>query len=75
MKFLRYQNIDVSHYFWRTTQQQDVDMIEETTDKLAAYEFKRGKTERGRFPETFMENIPNVETRIISPENIEEFIS
>lgn len=74
MKFLRYQNIDTSHYFWRTTQQQEIDLIEETTDKLMAFEFKWSKTERVRFPQTFTENYPNVETRIISPENIEEFI-
>jgi uncharacterized protein len=75
MKFLRYQNIDTTYYFWRTTQQQEIDLIEETIETLAAYEFKWSKTERVRFPQTFTENYPNVETRIISPENIEEFIS
>jgi predicted AAA+ superfamily ATPase len=75
MKFLRYQRIDASHYFWRTTQQQEIDLIEENGEKLAAFEFKWSKTEKTRFPQTFTENYPHAETLVVSPENVEEFIS
>lgn len=74
MKMLRYHNKDVSHYFWRTTQQQEIDLIEEQGDKLDAFEFKWSKTEKVRFPQTFTENYPKAETKVISPENVEEFI-
>lgn len=74
MKFLRYQGIDASHYFWRTTQQQEIDLIEENGEKLAAFEFKWSKAEKARFPQTFTENYPHAETQIFSPENVEEFI-
>lgn len=74
IKILRYKNVDASYYFWRTTQQQEIDLIEEVDDKLTAYEFKWSKTERVRFPQTFTENYPNTATQIISPENIEDFI-
>lgn len=75
MKFLHYQNIDATHYFWRTTQQQEIDLIEETADKLMAFEFKWSKKERVRFPQTFTTNYPNVETQVISPENVEDWIN
>ena len=74
VKMLRYKNIDVTHYFWRTTQQQEIDLIEEQEDKLEAFEFKWSKTEKVRFPQTFTENYPQALTKIISPENVEEFI-
>ncbi|NML19935.1 ATP-binding protein [Pseudoflavitalea sp. G-6-1-2] len=75
MKYCRYHNLNVSQYFWRTTQQQEIDLIEEDSDKLHAFEFKWSKTEKPRFPETFTGNYPGSETKVISPENMEEFIA
>ncbi len=74
MKFLRYQNIDVSHYFWRTTQQQEIDLIEESEDGLKAFEFKWGRNEKVRFPQTFTSNYSGAETFVITPENVDEFL-
>lgn len=74
MKYVRYHDISATHYFWRTTQQQEIDLIEETSDKLLALEFKWSKNEKPRFPQTFTANYPTAETKIISPENVEEFI-
>ena len=74
MKFLRYNNMDVKQYFWRTTQQQEIDLIEDDGDKLSAFEFKWNKTGKVRFPQTFTDNYPNSTTQIISPDNIEDFL-
>lgn len=74
MKYDRYHNISATHYFWRTTQQQEVDLIEEVSDILSAYEFKWSKNERPRFPVTFTSNYPDAQTKVISPENVEEFL-
>ncbi len=75
MKFLRYNSIDAKQHFWRTTQQQEIDLIEEhAAGKLKAFEFKWGKNERVRFPQTFTDNYPDTETAIISPDNMEEFL-
>ncbi len=74
MKYLRYHELTASHYFWRTTQQQEIDLIEETSDKLLAFEFKWSKNEKPKFPETFTANYPGTQTKIISPENMEEFV-
>jgi len=41
---------------------------------LKAFEFKWGKTEKVRFPQTFTENYPGSETFVISPDNVEKFL-
>ncbi len=74
MKFLKYNNIDTKLYFWRTTQQQEIDLIEEREGKMYATEFKWGKTAKARFPSTFTDNYEVAGTQIISPENVEDFI-
>ncbi|MGY3213968.1 ATP-binding protein [Mucilaginibacter sp. HD30] len=75
MKFLRYHQNDARLYFWRTTQQQEIDLIEEHEGGvLKAFEFKWGKTQKVRFPQTFTENYPGAETSIISPDNLEDFL-
>ena len=40
IKMLSNQEKEADHYFWRTTQQQEIDLIEETADGITAYEFK-----------------------------------
>ncbi len=71
-KFLAYQSVDVKHYFWRTTQQQEIDLIEEDENGMRAFEFKWSKTDKIRFPQTFTDNYPNTETFVVSPSNIED---
>ncbi|MEJ7693643.1 ATP-binding protein [Daejeonella sp.] len=74
IKSLRYHNIDVDQYFWRTTQQQEIDLIEDDGEALSAYEFKWGTKSRSKFPQTFMENYRISETLVITPENLEDFL-
>jgi len=74
MKHLAYNNVDAKLYFWRTTQQQEIDLVEEHEGgSLYAFEFKWGKATKVRFSATFTENYPGVKTKIISPDNLEEF--
>jgi len=74
MKFLRYNNIDAVQHFWRTTQQQEIDLIEENEGKFSAYEIKWNKKLKVHFPITFTENYPGSETFVISPENIQDLL-
>ncbi len=75
VKQLRNNDIDVELFFWRTTQQQEIDLIEEHEGGiLKAFEFKWGKNVKIRFPQTFTHNYPGTETFVISPDNIEEFL-
>lgn len=75
LKFLRYKGIETVQYFWRTTQQQEIDLIEETNQQFAAFEFKWNEKAKARFPQTFIGNYPTSSTRIITPGNMEEFIN
>ena len=74
IKTLRYHNVDVDQYFWRTTQQQEIDLIEDDGEALSAYEFKWGTKSRVKFPQTFMENYKISKTLIITPENVQDFL-
>jgi len=74
MKYLKYNNIEAKQYFWRTTQQQEIDLIEELDEQFSAYEFKWGKGSKARFAVTFTENYDVISKKIITPDNIEEFL-
>ncbi len=74
MKYLRYQNQDTTLYFWRTIQQQEVDLIEDDGENLSAYEFKWNSKAKVRFPQTFINNYPAAKTFVVTPANIEEFL-
>ncbi len=75
MKYLRYHQTNVAQYFWRTTQQQEIDLIEDDGEALVAYEFKwSSKKGNTRFPQTFTDNYLGTKTFVITPENVEEFI-
>lgn len=71
-KSLQYAGHAAKHYFWRTTQQQEIDLIEEREDKLTAFEFKWNKNAKLKISQTFTENYPGSETQIVTPDNIEE---
>lgn len=75
MKFLNYRQIDVDRYFWRTTQQQEIDYIEEEAEeKLSAFEFKWNPRASAGFSATFLKNYTVKRTAVISPANFETFI-
>lgn len=74
MKYLRYNNLEVDQYFWRTAQQQEIDLIEDNGEALTAFEFKWNKKAKVRFPQTFIDNYSGSTTFVISPDNVEEFL-
>ena len=74
MKYLHYNNIDAKQYFWRTTQQQEIDLVEEHQDSWEALEFKLNTKAKIRFPQTFTANYPNTNLLVISPANVEAFL-
>jgi uncharacterized protein len=62
-------------YFWRTYQQQEIDVVEEIDGSFSAFEFKwSNKKAKKKFPVTFLENYPISKTMIVSPENADEFL-
>lgn len=69
-----YENNRAQHYFWRTQQQQEIDLVEETNDQLQAFEFKWNSKNKVKFSKTFLNAYPKVTTAVISPLNYEEFL-
>ena len=61
-------------YFWRTTQQQEIDYIEEYQNKLFAFEFKWSSSKRPFLSKTFSNAYPGSEFKVITPENFHEFL-
>lgn len=61
-------------YFWRTTQQQEIDFVEELNNKLTAFEFKLNPSRRSFLSKTFSKAYPGTGFKVITPANAEEFI-
>jgi predicted AAA+ superfamily ATPase len=74
VKFLENNEIDANLYFWRTTQQQEIDYIEAYQDSMHAYEFKWNKRGKSNLSKTFAKAYPNTIFNVISPDNIHEFL-
>ena len=74
MKRNQYSQNFASCYFWRTTQQQEIDYIEDDNDLLSCFEFKWSPTKKASFSVTFSSNYPNSSFKVINPENMSEFI-
>lgn len=75
MKALRYSHQDPDLYFWRTTQQQEVDFIEERSSGISAFEFKWNATKSVKFSKTFMNAYSISESKVITPDNYSDFLT
>jgi hypothetical protein len=60
-------------YFWRTYDQQEIDLIEETDTKLNAFEFKWGD-KIVSVPKVFLNNYPTAQFETINRLNIYDFL-
>lgn len=74
MKLLSINSIKCESYFWRTTQQQEIDYIEVQEGNIAAYEFTWNPKTKKKIPKTFTNAYPNSSTKIINSDNFEEFV-
>ena len=74
VKYLAYQQKWVNHWFWRTTEQQEIDYLEEVDGKLTAYEFKWNPSAKVTIPNSFKQAYPSAEINIIHRENFEQFL-
>nr|WP_280790413.1 DUF4143 domain-containing protein [Pedobacter petrophilus] len=74
IKLLAYEQINCNKYFWRTHAQQEIDYIEERNGLMTAYEIKWNIHSKAKFPKTFINAYQDVNTKVITPENIHEFL-
>ena len=74
-KLLNNHQIDSNSYFWRTTQQQEIDYIEERDGVLSAFEFKWNAQAKKKVSLTFMKAYPNAITAMINTSSYLDFIT
>ena len=75
MKYNSYSNSFAQSYFWRTKDQSEVDYLEEEDGNLSAYEFKWNPAKsKTKCPASFAAAYPSSTYKVITPDNIEEFI-
>ena len=73
LKTKSYKRIFSNDYFWRTYDQQEVDLVEDRDGKLYAYEFK-WKPRNAKAPKAWADAYPDSEFQVISKENFLEFL-
>ncbi len=74
IKFLHYSRRKVNFWFWRTSDQLELDWVEEENGEIRGFEFKYGITSKAKIPKAFTSNYPEAKTKIITPQNMHEFI-
>lgn len=62
------------HYFWRTRQQQEIDLIEEVDGRFTAFEFKVNPRRTPKIPLTFSKAYDVKSFEVISPANLETIL-
>lgn len=70
-----YSHNDASSYFWRTTDQMEVDYIETIGNKLYAYEFKYNPNKKSRITKAFTNRYPDAFIETITSDNYEKFLA
>lgn len=75
LKHRQYSKSYGNMYFWRTYQQQEIDLIEEREGNLFAYEFKWSPNKGGKVPSNWTKTYPNASDQVIHPNNYWKFIA
>lgn len=73
-KFIDYHKLYSNTYFWRTTQQQEIDYIEERNGKLYATEIKFNPKRKPKFPKTFLHAYTEHVLQTVNKENYLEWL-
>jgi uncharacterized protein len=65
----------LQYYFWRNYNQQEVDMIEESSGQIQAFEFKYVPVKKSKIPPAFATTYPGVTLETITRENYMTWIT
>jgi predicted AAA+ superfamily ATPase len=74
IKYLAYQQKWANNWYWRTTEQQEIDYLEEENGQLSAFEFKWNPKAKGSVPSSFRKTYPAATINRIHRENFETFL-
>ncbi len=61
-------------YFWRNTDRQEIDLVEETDGRLTAFEFKWNPRAKAAMPASFAKAYPGAEWKVVTPDNFWDFV-
>lgn len=73
-KTVQYHKKHHQRYFWRTTQQQEIDYLELYDGELDAFEIKWNMKSKYKLPLTFSKNYPVRQQQVIHPGNYAEWL-
>ncbi len=74
VKYNAYSSRTVNSYFWRTYDQQEIDLVEEQNAAISAYEFK-WREEKAKTPVAFAKAYPDASFAVIHSKNYMGFIT
>jgi predicted AAA+ superfamily ATPase len=74
LKKMHYRQQPVNHHFWRTYDQKEIDLIEESGGGVTGYEFKWAES-KTRVPRQFLDAYEHSEFKVINRENYIDFIA
>jgi predicted AAA+ superfamily ATPase len=74
LKRLNYSFTPANFYFWRTYDQQEIDLVEEREGRLFGHEFKWSQTKSISPPKDWLSTYSNADYRVITKENYQEIL-
>ena len=73
MKYQSYSGMIVNNYFWRTYDQQEIDLVEEREGNLFAYEMKWNES-KVKIPTAWQKAYPEAQFKVITQENYFDWV-
>ena len=74
LKHRKYRAIYANRYFWRTYDQQEIDLVEERDGRLHGYEIKWSVKKKVKPPKNWHSAYPESDFRVITPDNYQDFV-
>jgi len=74
LKYLQVQERRVRSYYWRNADQREIDIIEDESDILRAYECKVNNKKAVRVPMAFSKMYPNYTFNVANPDNFSDIL-
>ena len=75
IKFLSYNKKRVNLYFWRTYDQQEIDLVEEEAGNIRAFEFKWNPKKHIKAPKGWQRAYPDASFEVVNTDNYLPFIT
>lgn len=74
LKYRTYHSVYANMYFWRTYDQQEIDLVEERDGNLFGYEAKWSTVKTVSAPKNWLGGYPNAKFDVVTQENYQNFV-